>query len=204
MERYRAVVKATGLELLALEVETAPLARALLGGSPEPALIVDIGDTITTFHVIDHGTPRLTHSSDQAGQTISRDIAGALSISVAEAEQLKQHHGLAAGAPAGLPEATAAAVRHLTDEASRISAQYTGQEGREISKTVLIGGSALLKGLAGFWTREVGHAAILGNPWKGLAYPEELEERVPELASTYAVAIGLAQRGIDEQRGRAG
>ena len=196
VERYQAVVKAADLELLALEVETAPLTRSLLGGPKDSALIVDIGDAVTTFHIIDQGTPRVTHSVDDGGLAISQEIAGALSISAAEAEQFKKQHGLEASAPAGMPAAAQAATKRLTDEASQVVSLYADQEGRQIKKTLLIGGGALLKGLAEFWSNEVGHQATVGNPWKGLAYPQELEARVKELGPSYAVAIGLAQRGI--------
>ena len=196
VERYQAVVKAADLELLALEVETAPLVRSLLGGPQDSAMIVDIGDAVTTFHIIDQGTPRVTHSVDDGGLAISQEIAGALSISAAEAEEFKKQHGLATTAPSGMPEAAQAATKRLTDEASRVLSLYADQEGRQIKKTLLIGGGALLKGIAAFWSSEVGHQATVGNPWKGLSYPQELEGRVKELGPSYAVAIGLAQRGI--------
>ena len=73
---------------------------------------------------------------------------------------------------------------------------YQQKEGRKISKSFLIGGGANLRGLADFWSTALGAPATVGNPWKGLTYPQELESKLKEVGSSYAVAVGLALRKL--------
>ena len=53
VERYSRLAELLNVRLHALEVETFPLVRSLLGNPTDSAVIVDLGDQITTFHIID-------------------------------------------------------------------------------------------------------------------------------------------------------
>jgi Tfp pilus assembly PilM family ATPase len=72
---------------------------------------------------------------------------------------------------------------------------YASQNGRQVRRSILIGGGANLKHLPALWEQNIGHKAFVGNPWRGLAYPQALENRLSSLGPTYAVAVGLAERG---------
>lgn len=193
--RYTRLIELLTLELLALEVETFPLARSLLGTPTDTAMIVDIGDRVTTFHIIDRGTPRVSQTVDYGGREITLAIAQALSLSVEQAEEKKMAVGLAADS-AQLGQVTEVATEKLTQQARQLLQLYQRKVGRSVPKTVLIGGGANLRGIAPFWAQAVGHTVTVGNPWKGLAFPQALESRLLELGPFYAVAVGLAQRGF--------
>lgn len=194
--RYTKLMERLHLELLALEVETFPLVRALLAPPHDSALIVDIGDRVTTFHIIDRGTARVSHTTDYGGHAISSAIAQAMAASLAEAEEMKVTHGLGPGASDKLRTAITNAMQPVVTQATQLLGLYQRREGRNITKSVLIGGGANLRGIAAWWSTAAGHTAAVGNPWRGLAYPKELGERLQQLGPTYAVAVGLAQRGF--------
>lgn len=196
VERYTKLMAAAKLELVALEVETFPLVRSLLTSTTDSAMIVDIGDQATTFHVIDKGTPVLSNTIEWGGKNITEAVAVAAGMSVEAADQYKQQHGLHGGANEAAVLASERAVTKLVDQAKRIMSLDQGYAISRSRKTVLIGGGAKLKGLAEFWTKGVGHLAFVGNPWRGLTYPPELEPRLSELGPTYAVAVGLAHRQL--------
>lgn len=195
VNRYIRLLDELDLQLLALEVETFPLARSLLQ-TRETALIADIGDQTTTFHIIDQGTSRVSHTIELGGHSVNQAIADSLHIPVSEAENQKVTHGLSTAAPPELATAITRGLTPIMTEARNISDRYHQSYQREVKKSVLIGGSASLKDLAPAWSRALGHPASVGNPWKGLAYPVQLENRLKTLGSTYAVAVGLALRGF--------
>jgi len=200
IERYTKVMELVQLELVALEVETFPLVRSLLANQQDSAMIVDIGDQVTTFHIIDKGTPRVSHSVDYGGQDITQAIVEQLKLSYQEAEQQKAKFGLTNDGPEQLHLAISNATEKLMKQGERLLGLFTDQAGHSISKTILIGGGAKLKNLDQAWSDFSKHKVAVGNPWKGLAYPKELENRLHELGPTFAVAIGLAQRGFSHDK----
>lgn len=196
VNRYLKLMEMLQLQLHALEVETFPLTRSLLESQNASGLIVDIGDWATTFHIIDTGAPRVSHTIDYGGHHITAKIAEALKISKAEAEKEKYRYGLSNNANPAMHAAVEASVQEMAQKAKSLLQLYTAQNKSSINKTVLIGGGANLKGLKEKWSQLLGINTTIGNPWKGLTVPQELEEHLSSVGSTYAVSVGLAVRGI--------
>lgn len=194
--RYTEALRQAKLDLQALEVETFPLVRSLMAGPQDSGMIVDIGASVTTFHLIDAGTPRVSHTIDFGGNDLTAALATALGVSSEEAENLKFQHGLQEEASVDVARILGGVVGRLPNEAVRLLTLYQHQSQRALHKTILIGAGAKLKGLVPLWSRVVGHPTAIGDPWRGLSYPAELEGRAQELAPTFAVAVGLAQRGL--------
>lgn len=196
VDRYVMLMELAQLNLAALEVETFPLARSLLSGPSDSAMIVDIGDTITTYHIIDAGAPRFSFSIDYGGHHITQAVADALKITGAEAEKMKIESGVKDTAPSSLRSVNRAGAQKMISQAQQLLDTYARRSQRRLNKTVLIGGGAGWKGLSELWSKTIGHPVSVGNPWKGLSYPVELESRLRELGPSYAVAVGLAQREL--------
>jgi type IV pilus assembly protein PilM len=188
------------LQLYALEVETFPLARSLLNRLTDTAMIIDIGAQATSFHIIDRGTPRVSHSMEYGGKNITQLLMQALSIEEDEAETLKTQHGLSPSLPDRAGPALQGAVLKIAEQAKRVLENYHEQSHHTLNKTIIIGGGALMKGLPEIMTQFLGHSVTVGNPWRGLSYPGKLEQRLHVLGPQYAVAVGLALRGFEEQK----
>lgn len=198
VERYSQVIQLLKLELHAIELETFPLARSLLAQPTDSALIIDLGDKASTFHVIDRGTPRISASLDVGGYHLTAAIEKALNLSTSEADQQKITLGLQETAPQPLRQAISSALQPLLQHAKRLLETYTESSGRQITKTILIGGGANLPNLSAAWAEFLGTTVTVGNPWRGLTFPVELESRLTELGPRYAVAVGLALRGFSK------
>lgn len=196
VDRYIKVLNMVHLKIEALEVETFPLARALLSREDDSALIVDMGDLATTFHVIDQGTPRVSHTIEYGGRQITELLAKALGLPYAQAETAKIKYGLSDIRQTKVYDALVSALTTPVQKALTLLKLYKEKEGKIIKKSFLIGGGANMRGLAPYWSQAVGHSALIGNPWKGLSYPIELEKKLFELGPTYAVAVGLALRKL--------
>ena len=196
IDRYTQVIAEAHLVLVALEVETFPLARSLFSLPTDSALIVDIGDQVTNYHIIDSGTPRVSHSIDYGGNDVTEAIVQASSLNAEEAESQKFKYGLSAGAPEKIHTTISQATKLIIDKAQQLQSIYAQRYHRNINKTILIGGGANLKDIAKVWSDVVKHKVIIGNPWKGLSYPNQLESKMQSIGPNYAVAVGLAHRGI--------
>ena len=67
---------------------------------------------------------------------------------------------------------------------------------KEIKKIILAGGSALLPGLADYLNERLKSEIEIADPFYNISYPPVLEQTVKEMGPTYAVAIGMALRGL--------
>ncbi|MCE9643358.1 MAG: pilus assembly protein PilM [Candidatus Andersenbacteria bacterium] len=187
VNRYIAVFQRLNMTLLALEVETFPLVRSLLTNPPTSTLLVDIGAHATTFHIIDKGIPRVSQTIEVGGFT-EGDI-----------EKQKIEFGILPQQDPAIRTALEATLAHQAEKAKELLAAYEQKEKHRIEKSVLIGGGANLKGLPEYWGKAVGLQAIIGNPWKDVAYPKQLEETLKAIGPRYGVSVGLALRGFAQQ-----
>lgn len=187
VNRYITVFQRLNLTLLALEVETFPLVRSILTNPPTSTLLVDIGAHATTFHIIDKGIPRVSQTIEVGGFT-EQDV-----------EKQKIEFGILPEQDAAIRVALEATLAHQAEKAKELLAVYEQKEKHRIEKSVLIGGGANLKGLPEYWGKAVGMQALIGNPWKDVAYPKQLEEMLKIIGPRYGVCVGLALRGFAQQ-----
>jgi type IV pilus assembly protein PilM len=201
VQRYSQVVERLGLRLVALEIESFPLARSLIEDEARPVLIVDIGDRATTFSVVSKGYLRLNQSVDIGGGTLTEAIAKTMGIAFEEAETRKRAEGLldenvGARSVAGVLRT---ALRDLIERAQNLRRLFEQKSRRQIARTVLIGGGTSLLGLPAFWTEVTNMPSEVGDPWKGIRTPPVLGEKLKGLGPSFAVAVGLALREVKER-----
>lgn len=187
VNRYITVFQRLNMTLLALEVETFPLVRSLLTNPPTSTLLVDIGAHATTFHIIDKGIPRVSQTIEMGGFT-EQDV-----------EKQKIEFGILPEQDSAIRTALEATLAHQAEKAKELLAVYEQKEKHGIEKSVLIGGGANLKGLPEYWGKAVGIQALIGNPWKDVTYPKQLEQMLKTIGPRYGVCVGLALRGFAQQ-----
>jgi len=199
VQNYSSVIEHLNLSLVALEIESFPLSRSLLGTSKEPALLVDIGDLATNFSIVDNGYLRINQSADVGGDVITKTIAAKLSISEEDAEQRKYKLGLTQdGGDDGLATATKTVIKDIIDRGTNLRRIFERKSNRSVAKTILIGGGANLKGLAEYWAEVSGISTEVGNPWKGIKVPPILNNKLLAIGPSFAVAVGLALREFEQ------
>ncbi|MBI5622033.1 pilus assembly protein PilM [Candidatus Falkowbacteria bacterium] len=103
---YTAVLEASGLVPVALEVEGLAIARAVIPWTPQPSapsaadtinIIVDLGANRTGMIIYHNGIIRYSLSVPVSGRAISQKIADKEKISFPEAEKMKLSHSLTGG-----------------------------------------------------------------------------------------------------------
>jgi len=222
VDPYISCLKLTGLRPEALEIESLAIARALIKNEVTsfPVLLIDLGATRTRFIIFSGQSIRFTSSIPVSSQNFTEIISKALTVNLAEAERLKIKLGLEekikreikkdkierrhlrgqvfeALVPA-LVDLTQQIKRYLSYYQTHASHEHLPPNGKGVSKILLCGGGANLKGLPELLSIELKIPVELGNPW-GNILPESLTE-VPELplekSLSYTTALGLALRGI--------
>ncbi len=182
-------------------------ARALIkeGGFSDPVLMIDLGARRTSFIVFVGKTVWLTTSLPISNNLFIDDIAKSLKITYAKAKNLKFKVGLDLDKEAGqVYQAMEPRLLELVAEIKKYLDYYQTSylpkhaEKSNITKILLCGGGANLKGLPAFLSSKLGLEVIVANPWINILGPSA--DKLPELpfeeSLSYTTALGLALRGI--------
>jgi len=223
VDPYLSSLKLAGLQPLVFEIESQAIARCLIKNetTTSPQLLIDLGATRTSFIIFSGHSLRFTSSIPVSSSNFTEIISKNLRVSLAEAEKLKLKYGLEEkikikiknglvikGEKGEIFEALIPALVDLIQQIKRYldyyqthaSHEHLPPNGRGVSKILLCGGGANLKGLPDLLSLELNLPVELGNPWINIL-PEE-QTAVAELSSSeslkYATALGLALRGIKE------
>jgi type IV pilus assembly protein PilM len=217
-------VDRSGLKLHEIDVTSFAVVRALMGVSenilPEEADgeatgIIQMSAGITNIVVVEKGVPRFTRVSALAANDLTQAVATALSITFAEAEDLKLRVGLPSVEDAGEgqaatasdidPERVRGTQEALEREVSKFIAEvrrsldyYLTQTSqvRAIKKVLLTGSGAQLRNLDSYVARGLSATVELADASRWIQVP-------PQLQSVYAfdrlgatAAIGLAMGSV--------
>ena len=208
INQYRKIAEISRLELLALEAEVFGFLRSLIGRHPpatpekKVVLLVDIGAQSTTCSIIEKRTLKMSYSFDMSGNELTKVISKGLGVDYKTAENLKEKYGIMS-APS--QEAPAPEVREILlplvdvilKEIEKISQNFYQTEGKEIQKIILAGASAFLPGLKEYFQNYFKKEIEIANPFSNLFYPPILEKTLKEMGSSYAIAVGVALRGLE-------
>jgi len=206
VDPYFKALEQAGLRPLALEIESLAIVRALIKKDAlitGPFLIIDLGETRTSFIIFSGKSLRFTSTIPISSQALTESISKNLKVDAKKAEKLKRDEGLE-----GREEIFEAMIPPLTDLAEQIKIYlkyYRSHapknqiltNGKKLERILLCGGGANLKGLIGFLSSTLKVKVELGNPWVNIL--KETVKEVPELSFekslAYTSALGLALRG---------
>jgi type IV pilus assembly protein PilM len=207
VDSYLNCLKKAGLLPQIMEIESLAIARSLIKSeiSPLPVLLTDLGATRTSFIIFSGYSLRWTSSIPVSSHQFTEVISKTLNVDLKKAENLKIKRGIKnkeifeAVVPA-LTDLTKQVKKHLDYYQSHASHEHLPYDGKGVTKILLSGGGANLKGLTDFLSLEFKIPVELGNPWANIL-PSPLKE-VPELSYEeslrYTTALGLALRRVND------
>jgi type IV pilus assembly protein PilM len=206
-EGYAEAFEGAGLTLLSLELEARSIARAVLSPhSPESiTLLVDFGLKRTGFAVLKRGIPIFTSTVEVGGEMITRALSEKLGLSKEDIEIWKNDQGLlpAEGQKSPGLEAVLGAASALGSEVARHYHYWdtrrngSGDRVTPVSRVLLVGGSANLKGLGDYIAGRVQASVERPDVWKNACSFDRYIPPIDRHASLqYATAVGLALRAF--------
>ncbi len=197
ISRYRSVVSGANIDASFFEIEIFSSIRSNFEHELSPVLLVDFGASRTKLSVVEFGTVKGYHTIDRGGADISNSIAQSLSIPFVEADKIKKEYGLLENS---LEPKLSSIIKVHTDyifsETNNVLLGYEKKYGRTISKVILTGGGALLKGLPEAVSNNFRVEVEVGHPFSKVAAPSFLSKVLETMGPEFAVAIGLALRKL--------
>jgi len=192
-------VESAGLRPTMVDLNAFALLRAVVRGelAGQTVALVDVGARITNVVIAAQGVPKLVRMVPSGGQNVTDAVARALSVSAAEAEDLKRQIGLGFAQQDGR-QAAARAIEEVCQqlvEAIRSTFVYYGSNhpGRGIDVAVVTGGGAHLPGLGQYLSSSSRLPVVLGDAVSGLRLAKNVDRSsLAGMESLVALPLGLA------------
>lgn len=196
------VFEDAGLNVRAIESETFAIPRALLPhGDPETVLIIDIGKTTTKLLVVTKRLPRFATTLDVGGHALTLAVQKHFGVTEEEAKRVKAEKGLMADADnQEYLAAMLSTVSVIREEIVRRFDYWQSRAGTlsahaPITRAILVGGNATVRGLPEYLESALKVPVELGDVFRNLASRDEWLPPIDYMESlAYATAIGLALR----------
>lgn len=205
IEETLSVLDEAGVEVRAVENEMFAVPRSLLPlGSEETVLVIDVGRTTTKLAVITGQLPRFATTLDIGGHALTLAVQKYFGVTEEEAKRVKAEHGLVVGEGDGeYLQAMLSTVSVMREEIARRldywqSHVVEGSGHEPITRAILVGGNATVRGLPEYLETGLKIPVALGDVFTNLAPRDSWLPPLDYLESlAYTTAIGLALRDYD-------
>lgn len=197
IERYKVIAQKLGVTSAAFEVEIFSSIRATMAHDRSLTMVLDMGAANTKIAMIEDGIVRSSHLINTGAQDVTAAIARVKNCSLLKAEELKRDSGLQVDPQdPGVAEVVRIAVEHIFAEANRILVKYEKDKHVNVSKVVLTGGGALLKGLPELVKSSFETDMVFGDPFANIDAPAALIPILREAGPEFSVASGLVLKKL--------
>lgn len=191
-----------GITVRAVESEVFALPRALFpADDTDTALIIDIGKTTTKLLVVTARIPRFATTLEVGGHALTLAVQKHFGVTEEEAKRVKAEKGLVVGGENDeYLTSMLSTVSVIRDEIIRRLDYWNTRAGSlaahaPVSRAVLVGGNATLRGLPEYLAAALKMPVELGDVFRSFA---PRDEWLPEVDYTeslaYGTAIGLTLR----------
>jgi type IV pilus assembly protein PilM len=179
------------------ELEVFSAIRSVIGNDLSPILFIDLGASKTKLSIVEYGIVRSFHVVSRGGIDMTRAISQSLSVSFADAEELKRTYGLIKDPNAkGIDEIIILSLNYIFSETSSVIFNYEKKSNKSISRIVLSGGGALLKGIEDAAKARFTSEVAIAHPFSKVEAPAFLTPVLNSIGPEFSVAIGIALRKI--------
>lgn len=198
INQYREIAKLSQLELFALEAEVFGLIRSLIREDETfPVAVVDIGAQSTTCNIVEKRILKRSYSFDVSGNELTQVVSKSLNVDYREAEEIKEKSGLLSNQSPNVREILLPLIDAILAEVERIFNNFQQKDGKEIQKIILAGGSAFLPGLKEYFAENLKKEIGIADPFSNIFYNPILEKTLKIMGPSYAIAVGMALRGLE-------
>jgi type IV pilus assembly protein PilM len=202
LQAHAEVLKLAGLTPRFYEIEVFSSIRSVVDRSLAPVAVLDLGATTSKLYIVELGIILASHVVQKGSQDITRALAGSTHMSTAKAEQLKRQAGIITGQTqddaAHVSHAATLTMEQVFSEARRVLVGFQRRYNKVITKVVLTGGGAMLKGVEDFARQQLEVEVELAQPFAHVQAPAFLDGMLKENSPDFAVAVGLAMRALHE------
>ncbi len=202
-QEYEKVMSEAGLAARFYEVELFSTIRSWNTAAMAPTLGIDIGAlTSKIFAVNSRGLPVAVHPVAVGCQTIMESVMRENGWDFSKAQDAVRSVGLAKPTAysdtenAAIASSASGVVSQVWSEAWRIIQEAANDHEVDIRQIMLSGGGACLPGIKDAARDYFGKEVHIASPFSSIRKPILLEDVLLEVGPRYAVAAGLALRGL--------
>jgi len=161
---------------------------------------LDMGAGVTKLYIIDGGTVHDSHIINRGSQDITLNIARSLEISAGEAEELKKKIGVEGETDEEkeVSKIVSSNFEYIFAETNKAILNYQKKHNKNIDKLIVTGGGSIIKGLKPFALTRVETEIKIADPFAKVKTPAFLDEMLKQIGPEFAVALGVAMRGLNE------
>ena len=158
--------------------------------------LINVGASTTNICIIQSGMPVFARDSIIGSNLHTEALAGALNVSIEDAERLKMGRSVDGASQADVYMAIASASEEIFTEIFRSFEYFRSSIGDEsIDKIALSGGAALIKGFPEAMSNRLGIEVEVVDPFRKIKIPDRLDSAyIHDTSPIAAVAVGLALR----------
>lgn len=203
LRKYTDSIKLAGLEPIFYEIEVFSNIRATVAHSLAPVAIIDLGAATSKLYLVELGIVLASHVVPIGSQDITRSLAKSTHISIVKAEEIKRQAGILTGVSnsdaARVSHAATLTMEQIFAQANRVLLGFQKKYNKIVTKVVLTGGGATLKGLPEFARQQLELEVEIAQPFSHVQAPAFLEDTLKSAGPDFTVALGIALRGLHEQ-----
>jgi len=199
LQGYQRLATLCNFEVEGMEAEVFGLIRSSVAGGKYwgPVCLVDIGWQSTTVSIVEKKVLKVSHSFDLSGTGLTRTLSKVLQISASEAEDLKVKYGLDPKHPE-VANIISKELDALAVEVEKVYTEFEKSSGKKVEGVILTGGTAVMFGLKEYFESYFKKRVDRANPFALLTYPPILQNRLTDMSSSFAVAVGVAMMGMEK------
>lgn len=198
ISKYQTIVEKSGLEAGFFEIEIFSTMRSVLDEGLASVMIMDMGAASSKLYIVERGIIKASHTVNRGAQDITAAISQSLGLTIERSEVMKREIG-ASGSDQTLTGIITLVLDFIFAEANRTLLGFEKKYNKSVSKVILVGGGAALKGLMPLAKAAFKTEAVTGNPFGKLATPAFIENVLKETGPEFAVAIGVALRKLQDE-----
>lgn len=192
------LVEGLGLNVIAEEPDPIAMVRSLMPTSSQDArLILDMGENSTDLAVTYGGAPRLVRTVPTGLHSLVRAAVQNLNVQDTQARQFILKFGLA---PDRLDGQVLRAIDSVLDNftaelVKSVKFFQTRYPNLPVSGISLSGFGAVIPQMDAYVSTKTGIPAALADPWQRVNMSPTDKQQLAPVATEFATAVGLAQRG---------
>jgi type IV pilus assembly protein PilM len=192
---YHDVVTGSGLVSAFFEIETFSALRASLHAKSTPTLLIDFGASSTKAAIVNERWVLLVgRVIPVGGAKITADIAKLHKLEFTEAERSKCEQGLRQGTV--VHETIEKSLSEIWPYISQIIGEHDKINKQHVDNVLIYGGGAYMPGLREMVQEKLSLPTKIMNGFSKTRGPMILEDVIAADGARYAVAVGLAIRGL--------
>jgi len=192
------LVEALGLNVVAIEPDSIAICRALLpAGSTGGRVVLDFGDMGADLIVALGDSPRLIRSIPTGLRSLVKAAAQNLNIQEQQATQFILKFGLVPDKLEGqiVRSLDATMTQFVSEIVKSVKFFQTKYPDTPVSEMLLSGYASIIPGFDAYLSQKIGLPTKLATPWQYVRVPQSDQASLQDVASQFAVAVGLAEKG---------